>query len=255
MKGGKRGLLLVALAVVAQVAPSAWAAKFVMDVQLVIPMGPMYEYTGPPGNNAGAFQLQDMGGTPTVTINEGHLKTFGAAEFDYDLVNTTLSMSTSALNLENSYTQSYFLNPKVAKGRFSGGATMSLQGSIKNRSTNSIIFTGTILQTYVSGDFWVQEWSTFPANTMDSRQNMIVTGGELAGPGATGLQMLDFFADYLFVGCQQDGNTSLKVEDFQSTIYNGPGSTIHFTASAPEPACLSLLALSSLWVLKKRRIR
>jgi hypothetical protein len=255
MKGGKRGLLLLALAVVTLLSPSAWAAKFVTDVQLVIPVGVMYQYTGPSGNNAGVFQLQDMGGSPTVTINEGHLKTFGAAGFDYDLVNATLLMDTSALNLDSSYTQSYFLNPKVAKGRFNGGATMSLLGSIKDRSTNSIVFTGTILQTYVSGDFWVQEWSTFPANTMDSRQNMIVTGGELAGPGVTGLQMLDFLADYLFVGCQQDGNTSLKVEDFQSTIYNGPGSTIHFTASAPEPVCLSLLALGSFWVLKKRRIR
>jgi hypothetical protein len=251
MKGGKRGLLLVALAVVTLLSPSAWAAKFVTDVQLIIPMGSMYQYTGPPGNNAGVFQLQDMGGTPTVTVNSGNLKTFGAAEFGYDLIDTTLSMGTSALNLENSYTQ-LFGNKKVAKGRFNGGATMSLQGSIKNRSTNIIIFTGTILEAYVSGAFWVQE-QQYVANTMDSRQNMIITGGELAGPGVTGLQMSDFFADYLLSGCLQEGNTGSAVEDFQSTIYNGNGGLIHFTALTPEPMCLSLLALGSLWVLKERR--
>ena len=139
----------------------------------------------------------------------------------------------------------------VAEAQFadnSGGtlATLTITGDIQGTG-----FSGTILTAEVTSAFWALETSDIGSTIIDVHQPFQVTGGELASPGATGLQIWDnFIGVYTFSGSSSD-EFPAEVRDFQSSIQYAIGETnVHF--EVPEPLSLALLGLGSLMIYRKR---
>jgi len=249
-------ILILGLLVMVMVAGSV-QATYVTSIQLGFMSGD-YLFKD------NAFRLLDADGSSPVSPANGFMKTYGATDFGYDLVDATLTMgSQSQLNLDDSGPGGSF-NPELAKGYFDAGATISISGKIEKRGPNpgdpsTEIFDGLILEAYISTDDFLAQERDFPvqlANQVKSNHAMVVTAGELYSGTVgklTDLILLDYTAKYDTMNCQQwDGLGWVDVKDFQSNIIVGAGSRVHFDA-VPEPASLVLLGLGSLLIRRKKK--
>jgi hypothetical protein len=247
------------------------AVILIVLVSLALPAGAAYVTNVQLAFNSGdyifldnSFRTVDSDGSSPAVLASGAMKLWGASDFEYDLVDTTVTMgSQSQLNLDDSGVGGSF-NPLLAAGYFDAGATISISGTIEQRAAvagdpGTPIFTGVILEAYISeDDFLVQERDfPFPANQLKTNVDMIVTGGELYQGNMskqTNLILLDYAAAYELMGCsQQEGAGFGEVEDFQDDIIMGGGSRVHFDA-IPEPATLCLLGVGGLLLRRKRKI-
>ena len=256
MKSGttKSPLLVVVLIIMSIALPAG--ASYITSVQLVFTPGDYVFHDN-------AFRTVDSDGSSPAALVSGAMKLWGASDFEYDLVNTAVTMGTqSALNQDDSGAGGVF-NPLMAAGYFDAGAMISISGTIEKRAAilgdpGTVIYTGVILEASISEqDFLLQERDfPFPANQLKTNVDMVVTGGELyQGNMAkqTTLVLLDYAAAYELMGCsQQEGVGFGEVEDFQSDIIMGGGSRVHFDA-VPEPATLCLLGVGGLLLRRKRK--
>ncbi|MBN2376803.1 MAG: PEP-CTERM sorting domain-containing protein [Sedimentisphaerales bacterium] len=247
MLKGTRSLILAGVVVLLISVPS-WGA-YVRSIQAVFDYALFYDYdpvTYSP--NIGTFQMN--GGVP-IAVGEGHIKVAGAADFDYNLIDCTMTFGNqSQINLAGDTSAGGW-----AHGTFSAGQTIVLSGKIEVKSSGITIFDsavdGSILETYVTDPFMVDELSW---DALVAHQKLEVTGGELLTGAKTGLIIMDptdFVSDYEALFCTQ--GVPPFVDNFKDDIYNGDSMQLHFTAEVPEPATLMLIGLGSLCVMRRKK--
>lgn len=178
---------------------------------------------------------------------------------DYLFGNLTVSLSSSELLNDTSYTQSSYFNPKIARGEFASGAILTIEGSILENGPddNDVeIFNGTILEAIITVDFDAQEQT----NSMDAfsiinaQLHMNITGGELEDGAVTGFVMYpEITTNITLLSCSQYGNPGLNVEDFQSDMSYISGTLQVQPTVIPEPATVALLTLGAAFMIKKKR--
>jgi len=239
---GTKSFCLVGFAVMSIMAGPALGA-YITDISMVT--NPKYIYKIPVGQTPGKFQLETSAGSTNVTISLVHMRVNEV--WGYDIVGTArYNLSGSNLLSDNS-------TSGKALGHFDDGATLTISGSIKNLSTGSTIYTGTILTATVSDEFDMYEDEPLNPNWMHAHQNFTVTGGALSTGEAEGLRIMDFVAHYSFKLCTVEGGTNiqnLQGGNIKASLGNG---SIQIAAPTPEPGTLGLLAIAGMVGLGKRR--
>jgi hypothetical protein len=229
-------LLIVSFLICAQ----ASAVVYVKDIQLGFGMSTWYDVS------EGKFQLVDSMGSDVVQVSDsmGVVNTWENTLYDYRITNATFSMTPCSLVNDN--------NPGgvVADGTFTGGAMLSVIGSIQQMqnglNVGSPLFTGTLLTATMEDDNWDLEEDSILIDSVRGDQPFVVTGGELATGSVSGLKMLDFNGVFTM-----DLNAS-SITDFSSTDYISFMPQIQFVAPVPEPATMLLLLTGGMLLRRKR---
>lgn len=218
-------------------------------IQFNLQGGPMfYKYPPPPGE---LFVNEFHGDPDTIS---GHVKLLGGDWEDYEIRDAEFNLTASSMLSDESYADSDFMNPLIAKGQFDVGAIVTITGSITTTNGAVEVFpTGTILEAEITNQFWVEEMKGMPGNFMNMQLDMTVTGGELATGAVTGFELYaQQIGDITLLFCSQPENPGNAVEDFASDIYYTSPSMVQIYP-IPEPMSVSLLALGGLLVLRKKR--
>jgi hypothetical protein len=204
-------------------------------------------------SSQGQFFLSDAPMDPTL-IN-GEILVAGGQWGDYEIRDASLTMTPVNLLQDASFTTSDSSNPKIAKGKFAGGAVLTITGSITTVDGAQTVFpTGTILTATVNAAYWAQEQLGITgANTLDAQQLLTVTGGELATGAVTGFVLSpSVVMDLTCYFCSQVGNPGMNLEDFQSDINYMLPSTVQIN---PEPVSAALFGIGAVLLGRRRQAK
>jgi hypothetical protein len=138
--------------------------------------------------------------------------------------------------------------------------------SVTNTSTDGSTI-GTLWFAWIPGDFYMEATPTNVGNSAGWQNNIIAGGGEsiqwqagtqpLLTPGNTDQFTFDSTEPISQLeGPSTEGNKAIETTSFLysgSTAFSGTGVEIVIPAAVPEPATLSLLALSAGGLLLRRR--
>ncbi len=246
MRGRRRFCIIVGVIVsISSLTIPAAAVVLVDGIQFNLEGGPMF-YQIPPGE---LF----IGEYHAPGALSGHVLVPGGKWEDYEIRGAEFNLTESSILSDESYTVPYFMNPKIAKGKFDAGAIITITGSITTQGAAEEVFpTGIILEAVVSSEFWVEEKQGMPNNMVNMRMSLTVTGGELATGAVTGFKLFeDSTADITLLWCSQPENLGLAVEDFQSDIWYLSPSMVQIYP-VPEPMSLGLLGLGWLLILRRK---
>jgi hypothetical protein len=199
--------------------PTDWYNGVTKQLQL--------EYAGAPGYPASMF------GIASTTTSEA---------FDYMFIGTIAITPANLLQDQSS--------GGMAKGKFAGGAIMTIEGDLFIMSTGAPIITGgTILIAQMSSNPWyLEEMLSPPAPVNKIRGSAFFTtigGGLYNGNNSEGLTLPGFRADFTFPG------VTPAIANFGSTSYSSSEPSIQTVI--PEPASLSLFCLAALAFIRNRK--
>jgi hypothetical protein len=238
---GKRTniLALCAAVFVTLVLITSFSNANLVIADMEINLDPTDWYDGP----SEQFQLNSAGipGYP-ASILYGIARAATSEDYEYMFVGT-IAITPANLLLDES-------SGGLAKGKFAGGATMTIVGDLFNMYTTEYIITNdTILVAQMSSEPWyLEELESPPAPVNKIRGSAFFStiGGKLFdGNNSIGLTLYSFRADFTFPG------VTPAIANFGSTSYSCSEPTIQ---TVPEPASMSLFCLAVLAVIRKRKM-
>lgn len=231
----RRGILVFIILLL--VSPS-FATLIIDDIQITLSSSTWYK------GATKTFQLNLVGTNNPAMIAVGLISLLGTANYDYGF-NGTITITPSSL-LEDQTAQ----NGGWAKGKFAGGSTLTITGSLWNVATPSIkiINNATIITALMPSDAWYLEELVSPpapANRVRGSGSFSPIGGGLyQGNNSEGLVLYNFRADYTFA------SVSPVITNFNTTSYTCSSPKIQIV---PEPASLSLFCITALLFAYKRK--
>jgi len=182
--------------------------------------------------SGGAFAINKTGGYVDV-------KLYGGTSYDYRITTSALTFSSCALTSDTS-------SGGVASGTFNGSAVLTITGSIKDKLTNAVLATGTLLTATMTPTSWSLTES-LTDNVASGTIAFSPTSGLLVDGIAEGsniIKLNNFGLSFLM--------KTVGISDFQGASYTAAPPAIQIVGEIPEPATLTVLALGSLLFARRK---
>jgi len=235
----RRGLLLVAIALLVTLATTQAQAAYVDDMQILLTQGVWYH-----GANQTFYPSDFSGMNPKAGIIEGLISTADSPNWNYRFAGT-VEVTPSTLMPPDQSTGG------VAQGQFTGNVDLTIIGDLWSEADpgNLIIDNGTLLEAHMTDPSWILS-ETPPSqsyNVLRGSATFVPQGGALTtGAGAENVTIGSFVLGYWLNMCTP------AVVDFGTTNYSVLQPQIQINA-IPEPATLTLLGLGAMLAGLRRR--
>jgi hypothetical protein len=192
-------------------------------------------YSTMPYFAGGVFSISKTGGYVDV-------KMYGATTTDYKITTSSLTFSPCSLLSDTS-------SGGVASGTFDGSsAVLTVVGSIRNKVTNTVLTSGTLLTAAMVPTTWSLN-ETLTDNVASGSIAFTPTGGLLVtgiAEGSNTIEIGNFNLSFLL--------KTVNISDFQGASYTAAPPNIQIVAAeVPEPATLAILGLGSLLLARRKK--